>query len=68
MLALRLTEGLVFEKFEKRYGKTLPEDIMQKAKLLLKHGLVTVDGEKIALTKQGFLLSNSVICELLANY
>ena len=68
MLALRLTEGLIFENFEKRYGKKLPESISEKARLLQSHGLVTVDGSRIALTKQGFLLSNSVICELLANF
>ena len=68
MLALRLTEGLIFENFENRYGKSLPDDIVKKAKFLQNHGLVTVDGERIALTKQGFLLSNSVICELLANF
>ena len=68
MLALRLTEGLDFEKFEKRYGKKLPEDVMNKAEFLQKHGLVAVEKNRIALTKQGFLLSNSVICELLANY
>ncbi len=68
MLALRLTEGLIFEKYAERYGKTLPESVIKKAEFLQKHGLVTVDGEKIALTKQGFLLSNAVICELLANF
>lgn len=68
MLALRLTEGLVFEKFEKRYGKKIPESIVQKAEFLQKHGIVTVDGKRLALTKQGFLLSNSVICELLADF
>ncbi len=68
MLALRLTEGLFFENFEKRYGKKLPESITEKARLLQRHGLVNIDGNRIALTKQGFLLSNSVICELLANF
>ena len=68
MLALRLTEGLIFENFEKRYGKRLPDCIIEKAEFLQKHGLVTVDGKRLALTKQGFLLSNSVICELLADF
>ena len=68
MLALRLTEGLNFAKYESRYGKRVPDGIVEKAKFLVKHGLVTVDSEKISLTKQGFLLSNSVICSLLENY
>jgi oxygen-independent coproporphyrinogen-3 oxidase len=65
MLALRLSEGLIFADYESRFGKSLPESIIKEAGLLEKHGLLTVDGEKIALTKQGFLLSNAVICRLL---
>lgn len=68
MLALRLTEGLIFEFFESRFGKKLPDGIVTKAKALEKHGLVAVDSKRISLTKQGFLLSNSVICSLLENY
>ncbi|MBO5858426.1 MAG: radical SAM family heme chaperone HemW [Clostridia bacterium] len=65
MLTLRLKEGLNFAKFKSRFGKTIPHGILEEAKALQKHGLVIVDSEKIALTKQGFLLSNAVICRLL---
>lgn len=65
MLALRLSEGLFFADFEARFGRKIPDGIVEEAKLLEKHNLLTVDGEKIALTKQGFLLSNAVICRLL---
>ena len=65
MLALRLTEGLVFSDYESRFGKKPSDGIISEARLLEKHGLLTVDGKKIALTKQGFLLSNAVICRLL---
>ncbi|MBR2869605.1 MAG: radical SAM family heme chaperone HemW [Clostridia bacterium] len=68
MLALRLTEGLNFARFESLFGKSVPDGIVEKAKFLRDHGLVTVDSEKISLTKQGFLLSNSVICSLLEIY
>ena len=68
MLALRLTEGLIFENFRRRFGKAVPDSVIRKAEFLKKHGLTDTDSEKISLTKNGFLLSNAVICELLANF
>ncbi len=65
MLALRLEEGLSDKKFRERFGKNLPSDIFCKAEKLQKAGLVTVDDGRISLTAEGFLLSNTVICELL---
>ena len=66
MLALRLTEGLIFENFEKRFSKHIDDEIIQKAKEMEKHGLVKATDKNIALTVNGFLVSNSVICELLS--
>lgn len=65
MLALRLTEGLIFENFRNRFGHSLPESIFTKADTLQKQGLVKVDGKSISLTVQGFLISNSVIASLI---
>ena len=65
MLALRLTEGVVFEKYKDRFSKAFPEIIIEKAKLLESHGLVRLSDEAISLTPEGFLLSNSIIAELL---
>ncbi len=65
MLCLRLSEGLNFKKFESRFGHSVSEKIFTKAKELKKHGLLTVDENKIALTVKGFLVSNSVISTLL---
>lgn len=65
MLALRLSEGLIFENFEKRFGKTISSEIIEKAKGFEKHGLVKVTNKNISLTVDGFLVSNSVICELI---
>ena len=66
MLALRLSEGLIFENFEKRFSKHIDDEIIQKAKEMEKHGLVKATDKNIALTVDGFLVSNSVICELLS--
>lgn len=65
MLALRLSEGLVFDRFEKHFGKPISENIIIKAKELEKHKLVKVTDESISLTVEGFLVSNSVITSLL---
>ncbi|MCM1487894.1 MAG: radical SAM family heme chaperone HemW [Firmicutes bacterium] len=62
MLRLRLSEGLSFEEYEKRGGNT--DSLTAKAKTL-PPGYAILDGEKIYLTKKGFLVSNSVIAALL---
>ena len=64
MLALRLSEGLVFANYQSRFGKPVPENLICKAKELEKHGLVKITDFNISLTVNGFLLSNSVICAL----
>ncbi len=65
MLALRLSEGLIFENYKKRLGNPVPNFIIEKAKEFEKHGLVKVTDKNISMTVDGFLVSNSVICELL---
>ncbi len=65
MLRLRLTEGLTDAAFFQRFGRHLPEGIFQTAKTLEKHGLLHVTKDTIALTRRGFLVSNSVIGALL---
>ncbi len=61
MLRLRLTEGLSDDAFFNRFGKYLPQTVFDAAARLAPHGLLTVQDGTIALTKQGFLLSNRVI-------
>ena len=65
MLALRLTEGLIFEEYEKRFGKSISDLIIAKAKMLEKHGLVKVTDRNISITPNGFLVSNSIISEFI---
>lgn len=65
MLALRLTEGLQNEKFKARFGKDIDEKVFKKAEFFAKHGLLTLTKERIALNEKGFLLSNTIISELL---
>lgn len=66
MLALRLTEGLRKTACAARFpdSGTLFEDILSRAKRLPKQ-LVCADNEKIALTAEGFLVSNAILAEIL---
>lgn len=64
MLRLRLKDGLNYSEYEKKYSKCLPTEFTEKARQFEKLGLMKIDGEKISLTENGFLVSNSVICEL----
>lgn len=65
MLALRLNEGLKNEKFKARFGKSISKSIFQKADFFAKRGLLTATEEEIHLNENGFLLSNTIISELL---
>ncbi len=64
LLRLRLCEGIVFEKYEKRFG-AFPKAMLKKAERLIAEGYVELDGNGIRLTKKGFLISNAVIGELI---
>ncbi len=65
MLRLRLSRGLVFKEIEETFNKKLNEDFFKTAKLLEKNGLVNLDENKISLTDQGMLVSNSIITKLI---
>ncbi len=65
MLNLRLSEGLNFKKFKNRFGHPVSDKLIKKATELKKYGLLTVDENRISLTVNGFLVSNSVISNLL---
>ena len=64
MLRLRLTDGVIFKDVKDKFGFDIPENMIEKANFLKKCGLMTVDDEHMALTTNGFLVSNSVIAEL----
>ena len=64
MLSLRLSRGLIFEEYERRFRKEYPKEKLKKAEEFQKNGLLEVDDKKISLSEKGFLLSNSIISEL----
>lgn len=65
MLKLRLKKGLSISQLQSIYGEKPLIKIKEKAPFLKKQGLVNFDGENLSLTRKGYLLSNSVICELI---
>ena len=65
MLALRLTEGLDFEKYKERFGRPVSQRMIESAKKLQQQGLCHVSDTAISLSVKGFLVSNSVIAYLL---
>ncbi len=65
MLALRLSEGLKFEKYKEKFSSEVPEKFIERAKEMEKYGLIKVTDTAVKLTREGFLLSNTVIAELL---
>ncbi|MCR4925108.1 MAG: radical SAM family heme chaperone HemW [Clostridiales bacterium] len=65
MLALRLTEGLQNERVIERFGKAIDKKIFNRAKKKKFKGLLKVNDNSIALTPKGFLVSNSIISELI---
>lgn len=65
MLKLRMTKGLNLSKLKELYGEKPLTKIKEKAPFLKKQGLINYDEEDISLTRRGYLLSNSIICELI---
>lgn len=63
MLKLRLNTGIKFD-FLKNNGFQLNNTFLKKLKLLEKNNLINIDNEGFALTNKGFLVQNSILCEL----
>lgn len=65
MLRLRLKSGLNLKELEKLYGSDATKNIIKKASFLKENSLIDFDNETISLTEKGFLVSNSIISELI---
>jgi len=65
MLRLRLTDGLREADVKERFGFSVPEKMREKAEKYEKLGLLVSDSKGIRLNEKGFLVSNSVISELI---
>ncbi len=65
MLLLRTNEGLTNQKFKNIIGKNIPNVYFEKAQKFEKYGYLNCTAECIQLTEKGFLVSNSIISEIL---
>lgn len=65
MLRLRLKDGLYFKEFENIFGFPLPKNCISVAKKYMSIDLTEITNEKINLTLKGFLVSNTIIAEML---
>ena len=65
MLRLRLTDGLDEGELEKKFGISIPDNMRKKAEKYAADGYLVSDGQGIRLTRKGFLVSNTIISELI---
>lgn len=64
-LALRLCEGVRFIDYEQRFSEPFPQTYIDKAARFLSAGLVNISNNELSLTVKGFLLSNTIIANIL---
>ncbi|MBQ3394201.1 MAG: radical SAM family heme chaperone HemW [Firmicutes bacterium] len=67
MLSLRLSDGLDLTELKKKWGYALNDRTTREMYLLNDQGLLKFDGNRIALTPQGFLVENSISSEIMRN-
>ena len=67
MLALRLTEGITDENCRARFNFGIPDSVRKVADKYEKIGLTASTPGGFRLTKKGFLVSNTLLAELLAD-
>ncbi len=65
MLRLRLAEGLKNENIKARFGFEIPPEMLERARKFEQNGMAKVNENSISLTPRGFLVSNSIIADLL---
>lgn len=67
MLSLRLNSGLNLREFEERFKKPFPYSAINKVKQYEKSEFMNMDDNRINFTPKGYLVSNTIISDLL-NY
>lgn len=65
MLALRLDTGISLQEIKEKFAVTPSPSLPAILRQYRSAGLLTFDGDRIALTDKGFLVSNSLIGELI---
>lgn len=65
MLNLRLVEGLNEDKVFERFGHNIPKEIYEESQIFIDNGYMLKNENGLALTRNGFLMSNSILAEIL---
>lgn len=65
MLNLRLVEGLNEDKVFERFGHNIPKEIYEKSQIFIDNEYMLKNENGLALTRNGFLMSNSILAEIL---
>ncbi len=67
MLGLRLAQGIDLYLLEKIFNQKFSPDFYKSAEKFSKLGFLKIEGSRIYLTQKGFLVSNTIIGELIEN-
>ncbi len=65
MLNLRLVEGLREDKVFERFHHTIPKELYEKSKIFIDNGYMISNENGLALTRNGFLMSNTILSKIL---
>lgn len=65
MLMLRTDIGIEFKEYEKKFNNKLSISFLNKVKFYEKLGYIESDDNRVRLTKKGFLISNTIIADLI---
>ena len=65
MLGLRLKKGIDLEECKKALGEDLTESLLKKSAKYIKSGYMKLSNGKISFTPKGFLVSNTIISDLI---
>ena len=65
MLKLRLTKGLSLSEVSEKFSKESFEEILKNSQRFIDMKLMDSDGESLHFTRQGFLLSNTILSEII---
>lgn len=66
MLGLRLSQGIDISQFEKKYSFIFPSEFYNEVDKFCKAGLMERKESRVLITQKGFLVSNSIIADLIS--
>lgn len=65
MLSLRLVNGLNLDEYNQKFNKSISSDFLNKVKKYEKYGLMKNESNIVSFTPKGFLLSNTILSDLI---